>query len=144
MPVEFDKMGVRFQYPENWKLDEADALAGNKSVTVYAPDGGAFWSVSLHPRKTNPADLTAAAVAAMREEYPDVEADPVEETLFEQPVVGYDLYFYCFDFVTTASVRSWSAAKGNFVIFYQAEDREFDQFRDVFSAMTFSLINALR
>ena len=60
MPAVYDKMGIRFLYPDNWQLDEEEALHGDQSVTVYSP-GGAFWSIVLHPRSTDPAELLRMA-----------------------------------------------------------------------------------
>ena len=34
MPEKYEKLGISFQYPDNWTLDEEDALAGRNSVTV--------------------------------------------------------------------------------------------------------------
>ena len=78
MPAQFKGLGISFQYPENWKLDDSDARLGRKSVTVYSP-GGAFWSVTIHSGSTDPAKLTQAVVAAMREEYDSLEAEEVTE-----------------------------------------------------------------
>ena len=39
MPATYDKMGIRFLYPENWTLDEEDAVQGCKSVSVNSPKG---------------------------------------------------------------------------------------------------------
>jgi len=65
MPAKFDKMGISFQYPENWTLDEEDALQGRDSVTVYTPGGG-FWSVAVHPSTTDP-DQLATTVWRLKE-----------------------------------------------------------------------------
>ena len=37
MPAVYEKMGIRFMYPDNWTLDEEEALHGNQSVSVYSP-----------------------------------------------------------------------------------------------------------
>ena len=50
MPAQFDSLGISFQYPENWTLDDSDALLGRKSITVYSP-GGAFWAVVIIPAR---------------------------------------------------------------------------------------------
>ena len=77
MPARFDKLGISFQYPENWTLDDSDALLGRKSVTVYSP-GGAFWSVAIHSGSADPAKLAAAVVETMKKEYPGLEVDETE------------------------------------------------------------------
>ncbi len=140
MPAEFKKMGISFQYPDNWTLDEDDALAGRQSVTVYSP-GSAFWSVSLHPASTDPAQLAQTAIDVMRDEYSEVEADEVSESLAGRELVGYDLSFYCLNMVNAAGIRCLRAGRRTLTVLYQAEDREYDRLEQVFLAMTTSLLN---
>ena len=86
MPATFEKLGISFQYPENWTLDEQDALAGRKSVTVYSP-GGAFWTVAVHSKAADPAELARDARAhpgeqrsgLMQRQHPPVAGDKLPE-----------------------------------------------------------------
>ncbi len=141
MPTVFDKLGIQFLYPENWTLDEAEAMAGENSVTVYSPDGS-FWSVMLHPRVIDPRDLTREVMAAMKKEFTDFEAEPASDTIEEIDLVGYDMNFYCLDLTNTALVRGFRTADATCIILYQAEDREFATIEPVFRAMTTSLLRA--
>ena len=45
--MRFDRLGLRFDHPDNWVVDTDDAEGRFATATVYAP-GGAFWSVSGH------------------------------------------------------------------------------------------------
>jgi hypothetical protein len=139
MPARFDSLGISFQYPENWTLDDSDAIVGRKSVTVYSP-GGAFWSVTIHPASCDPAELAAGIVETMKAEYEGLEAEASQETVAGRNLAGYDLAFYCLDLTNTALVRGLKTAQTTYTIFCQAEDREFERVRDVFGAMTTSLI----
>jgi hypothetical protein len=142
MPAHFDSLGVSFQYPENWTLDDSDALLGRKSVTVYSP-AGAFWSVAVHSGSAEPAKLADAVVEAMRQEYEDIEAEQTAENVAGHELVGYDLAFYCLDLTNTAHVRSFQTAHLACTIFCQAEDREYEKVRMVFQAMTVSLLTGI-
>jgi len=142
MPCQFDKLGISFQYPDNWTLDEEDALAGRPSVTVFSPRG-AFWSVSVHPRSADPAGLAKAVVETMENEYTDLESEEAQETIAGRSLVGYDLNFFYLDFTNTATIRCLRTDQATYAIFCQAEDREFDQVRRVFLAMSTSLLNGL-
>jgi hypothetical protein len=144
MPVVFNKLGIKFSYPENWSLDDAEAVEGGKSVTLYAPGGGAFWTVSAHPRKTEPLRLANAAVKALKEEYDSLESEPVSENVAGVQIIGYDFNFYCFDLTSTAAVRVVPGKRAMYTIFYQAEDREFAEVEHVFEAMLLSLIQSLK
>jgi hypothetical protein len=142
VPAVFDKMGIRFQYPENWRLDEDDALHGEQTVTVYSP-GGAFWSISLHDLTIEPKELAKTVVETMKETYEDFEYEPAYETVRGTDMVGYDMNFYCLDLTNTAQARGFRTPTASCVILGQAEDREFSKVEPVFRAMTASLLQNL-
>ena len=141
MPSTFDKLGIRFQYPDNWTLDEHDALEGDNTVTVYSPGGG-FWSVSLYAGRHDPDELARAVLATMRQEYNELDAESVRESVAGRELIGFDLNFYCLDLTNTALVRSFSTSAAAWLILCQADDREFDQMEPVFRAMTLSLLQS--
>jgi hypothetical protein len=140
MAAIFDKLGIRFLYPENWQLDESEALAGNQVVSLISP-GGSFWSVMIHPPGSTPAKLAATALKAMRQQYDDLDAEEIHETVAGQDLVGYDMNFYCLDLTNTAQVRSYRTSDAAYVVFCQADDREFADIEEVFRAITMSLIS---
>ena len=144
MPARFDRLGITFLYPENWRLDEEEALQGHQSVTVYSPSGGAFWSVAIHPPSEDPAKLAAAALKVMQQEYEDLDSEAASETLGDREMVGYDMNFFCLDLTNSAVVRSLRTRQATYTIFYQAEDREFDQVQPVFQAITVSLLRGFK
>jgi hypothetical protein len=142
MPATFDNLGISFQYPDNWQLDEEEIRAGQSAVTVYSP-GGAFWSVAVHPGSAKPARMAQAALDAMRKEYEGLEAEPVEETTAGHKLIGFDLNFFYLDLTNTACIRSLRAGGITYTIFFQAEDCEYRDVAMVFAAMTFSLLGGI-
>ncbi|HTM54482.1 MAG TPA: hypothetical protein VL175_10665 [Pirellulales bacterium] len=139
MPATYDKMGIHFLYPDNWSLDEGDALDGVPSVSVYSP-GGAFWSIALHPRETEPSEVAAAALQALQAEYDEAEAEPVDEQIGPESISGYDLNFFYLDFTNTALIRGFRTPAATCLVLCQAEDREFARIGAVFRAITTSLL----
>ena len=113
MPAVYEKMGIRFLYPDNWTLDEQEAIAGNRSVTVYSP-GGAFWSIVLHGLETSPGDLAAEAVSALKVEYEDAEAEPASEQIGARTLQGYDVNFFYLDLTNTALIRGFRTDEATF------------------------------
>jgi len=140
MPISFHRLGISFQYPDNWTLDDSDAILGRKSVTVYSP-GGAFWSVAIHSGSADPAELAATVVETMRQVYEGLESEEAQETVAGRELIGYDLAFYCLDLTNTALIRGARIAQTTYTIFCQAEDKEFERVRAVFQAMTTSLLS---
>jgi len=143
MPLEFDRAGLRFDYPENWQIDDSDILAGRKSVTVYSPSG-AFWSVAIHPRGTDAATLIEGVVRTMRAEYPSADFEPVSEILDGKQLAGYDITFFYLDFLNAAQIRAFETPWATYTFFCQGEDRDFDSALPVFKAMTVSLLRRLK
>lgn len=143
MPIQYQRPGLSFLYPDNWTLDEDDAPSGNQSATVYSPGGG-FWSVAVHNGSANPLNLANATLEAMKKEYQGLDAEEVNETLDGRKMIGYDMSFFLFDFTNTAQVRSLKCNQVTYTILCQAEDREFEQIQRVFLAMTVSLLKGLK
>ncbi|HYW78035.1 MAG TPA: hypothetical protein VE890_00595 [Thermoguttaceae bacterium] len=142
MPAKYEKLGISFQYPDNWKLDEEDAMAGCDSVTVYSP-GGSFWSLAIHPRSADPRLLAEGVVDTMKQEYDEIEAEEVSESVSDHELIGYDLNFYCLDLTNTAKIRCLRADQHTLTVFCQADDREFERIKSVFQAMTVSLLSSV-
>jgi hypothetical protein len=143
MPSEFRLMGISFQYPENWTLDNEDALEGRQAVTVFSPTG-AFWSISIHPRSTNPMALAKEAVEAVREEYVNPDVEEIHETISGHDLVGYDMNFFVMDLTTTARVRCLRTRRATYAVFCQAEDEDLGRLERVFEAITTSLLRGLQ
>ena len=142
MPLEYNKSGIRFHYPDNWELDDKVSSTDCQMVTAYSP-GGAFWTVSRHTRAADTKELAKAAVDALRDEYAEIEVEEVGETLAGHELVGFEISFYYADLTNSASVRAARADRSTFTIFYQAEDREFAKLHDVFLAMTTNFLQNL-
>jgi hypothetical protein len=138
MPALFDKLGIKFLYPDDWTLELATD-EDEQGVTVYSPDGG-FWSVVIRGGDEDPAELAKLAVAAIGGEYTDLDTEPVEETIGRQELVGYDLNFYCLDLTNTAQIRACRRNGRTLLMLCQAEDREFQEMANVFRAITTSLL----
>lgn len=126
-------------YPENWTLDESDAVAGRRCVSVYSP-GGAFWTVALHARSLDPQELATTVLNAVKQEYEEFESEPVHEEVCGKELAGYDLNFYCLDLTNSALIRGFRTDTDSCVVLCQAEDREFTEVEPVFRAMTASLL----
>ena len=74
----------------------------------------------------------------MRQQYDELDAEEVHETVAGHELVGYDMNFYCLDLTNTAQVRSYRTDDAAYVVFCQADDREFAEIEEVFRAITMS------
>jgi hypothetical protein len=139
MPATYDKIGLRFQYPDNWKLSE-DIDEIPRSVVVSSPDG-AFWSVDVHPFSVDLDMVLEQMLNAMRTEYDDLETEPHEGEIQGEPTKGHNMAFYCLDFLVACQIRAFKHGHAVYVTTYQAEDRDFDKLKLVFDAITTSMLS---
>ena len=137
MSAIYRNQGLHFAYPEGWELEES--ASEPVSVTVHSP-GGAFWSITRYPVGTPPAELIGAAINHMRAEYQHLDSESAVETVRGRQLVGCNLNFFHFDLTSTAVFRSFRAPQGTYLIYYQAEDREFEELEAVFRAITISAL----
>ena len=143
MASEYINHGIRFEYPENWEIEENETDLECRTVSLYSPSG-AFWSLSTHPRSADPHQLLEAVTEAMQSEYQQVEVEEVTETITDHTLLGRDINFFCLDLTNTACVRCLRGDQATYTIFYQAEDHDFDKNAPFFLAVTTSFLSSVR
>ncbi len=143
MVATYDRLGVRFLYPDNWKVQEENLQPRTRCVTLQSPGSG-FWMLQILQTGESPERLAAEVLRSFKEDYDEIEVAPADEEIQGTPSVGYDMQFYCLDFVVSSSVRSFLLFDRVYVLLFQAEDSEFDRIEPVFQAITVSLIQEAR
>lgn len=139
MTAIYNKHGIEFLYPENWTHTEENQTGDFVEIALESP-AGSIWSVSLFPTTSNPADLLETSAAALRDQYEDLEITEFHGHLETFATLGFDAHFYCLDFLVTAQARCFPVYNYVIHVFCQAENREFDKVKDVFDAITLSLL----
>lgn len=133
----FDQSGVRFRYPENWRLDREESDEG-WTVSLQSPDT-AFLLLCLREDAPTTDEMIDTALAALREEYPELEAEDRIDSLAGQPAIGHDIRFFSFDLTNTCYLRSISTAFGTLLVMWQANDLELEKNEPVLRAICASL-----
>lgn len=142
MTATYEKHGLKFLYPENWKLTDGHATELPFHVEIETPSGG-LWSVNVYSHESDADKLLADAVAGIQSTYDDVEVSDADSDFEAYESKGVDAYFYCLDFIVTARVRVIEVESYKLVMLYQAESRDFDQQLDVFRAITMSMLQSI-
>ena len=145
MPALFDQLGIRFEYPDNWTVDEEaldPATADGQQVIVTSPNT-AFWQLSKHPAGAELEGLFDEALSALRTIYQEMEVEPASTLLEDREIAGFDVNFYCLDFTNTSWLRGFQTPEATYVLLCQAEDRELKQVGPVFLAMLASVLRNL-
>ena len=119
----FDDQGLRFEYPADWELDTT--VDGTRTtVSVQAPSGLAFALVTLDEGDADPAALVTEALAALREEYPTLVADPTEEVIDGHPGAGFDVEFISLDLSVACALRGFQTPRRTVFVLTQWSDLE--------------------
>jgi hypothetical protein len=133
----FEDDGIRFRYPENWRLEREDTDIG-WTVVVQSPDT-AFAMISLNDESPSVETTAEAALATMREEYPDLDADSCVDSIAGRPAVGHDIRFFSLDLTNTCWIRSFYCSRGTIVVLCQVNDLELETNEPVLRAICASL-----
>lgn len=137
MSAVFQQDGIRFRYPENWRLEREDTENG-WTVTVQGP-GTAFLLVSFDEEMPESEHMADTALKALREDYADLEAEPCMDTVAGQPAYGHDIRFFSFDLTNSCWTRSFYNARGTILVMWQVNDLELEITEQVLRAICASL-----
>jgi hypothetical protein len=137
MAERFERNGIAFLYPENWRL-ECDESETGWTVQLQSPDT-AFFVLSLNEEGHSSEEVAHTALEALREVYPDLEADECIESLAGQPAVGHDIRFTSLDLTNTCWTRSFYCADGTVLVLCQLNDLELEQHEPVLRAICASI-----
>ncbi len=136
----YEKFGIRFLYPENWAVTDEQLEEWPHSVSVQSPSG-AYWELRVYPSRISLKRLTKQAVTAMQDVYEDIESQSVTGEMWSVSTVGYDLDFFCLDFLVTSRIRGFYLGSRTCLLTCQAESREFEQKQPIFEAIMKSLLD---
>ena len=140
MIATFNHPSIRFHYPENWKITDDELIEWPRTVSVQSPGSG-FWTVLQYEVGADPVTLLEETLQEMGTQYENLESSAISEQFDEVDMLGYEMFFYCFDFLVCARAFSMRAKDGKvYLILWQAEDRDYSQVESVFRAITTSLL----
>ena len=137
MISQFDDDGIRFRYPESWKLEREESDTG-WTVSLQSPDT-AFLVVSFDPNLPTTEEMAETALEALREDYPELESEPHVDTLAGQMAVGHDVRFFSLDLTNTCWIRSFYSDAGTVLVMCQTNDLELESNGRVLKAICESL-----
>ncbi|MDA7884855.1 hypothetical protein N9B31_09450 [Mariniblastus sp.] len=143
MTAKYDKLGLEFLYPENWKLID-DVSGSPQVITLETPDGSTTWSVHLYPRETDVDLILKEAIDSLQQTYEDIEISPCENSFGDTANRGVEALFYCLDFLIRAELQIVNTEERCLMFWTQAEDRDYDKQKLVFKAIAISLLQSLK
>lgn len=137
MTQHYQADGVSFAYPDDWRLDREQS-ADYWTVQLQSP-GTAFLTLTWDRSGATREEIAAAALDALKADYPTLEAQPQVETLAGQMAVGHDIQFFSLDLTNTCWTRSLYGADGVLLVLCQSNDLELEEYEPVLRAICASL-----
>ena len=137
MPQEFREGSLSFRYPDNWALEREPTDHG-WTVTLQSPDT-AFMTVTVEDDHPDIEHVAESALAALREVYPELEADAAKEFMAGQLAVGHDIQFFSLDLTNTCWTRGIHTPEGTALVMWQANDLDLEAAEPVLRAVCASL-----
>lgn len=141
MTAAYDKLGLKFLYPENWKLIDG-ATDSPQVITLETPDGSTTWSVHVYPSETDGDAVLKDTLDTLQQTYDDLEISPHHQQFGKLEASGVEAMFYCLDFLIRAQLHIVRTSANLFLFWAQAEDRDFDNQQMVFQAIAISLLQS--
>jgi hypothetical protein len=134
---DYSEEGIAFRYPDDWKLEREENDSG-WTVLLQSP-GTAFMTITCDFDMPTTEEMAEAAVQALREDYPQLETEPVIESLAGQMAIGHDFQFFSLDMTNTCWTRSFYSDLGTILVLCQATDQELEEYEPQLRAICASL-----
>ncbi len=126
-----------FRYPGYWEIEEQKTEDG-LTVTVFTDDGS-FWMLTLMEGAVDSVEMLESAVAAFSEEYQQVDVYERKDHP-EHGWIRQELEFECSDFFAMVILQAIQLPDFSLLLLMQGQDQEIENYRDIFDAMTATLI----
>ena len=140
MTATYQKRGLKFLYPENWKLTDEAETDLPCSISLETPDGGALWAVHLYEIDSDPDEILKTTLATLQVTYPDLEITPCQTDFAAANGTAVEAMFFCLDFLIRARLQVIPNREYQLLFWFQAEDREFDKLELIFQALATSVL----
>lgn len=142
MPNVFDQAGIRFIYPDNWKISETQLDTEYCKSISLENASSTQWSVFIFDSSENLQQRVEETIRAMHMEYEDhEESEPYRQMAGEFELIGRRMYFNFMDFILCITATAIEKDGFSYLFVAEAEDREFDDNEAVFGAIAFSLLS---
>jgi hypothetical protein len=133
----FDEDGLSFDYPDEWAI-EREGVPDGWTVTLQSP-GTAFALITLDRNMPPPEEVAEAALEALKQDYPSLEATSAVEALGGEVAVGHDVEFFTLDMTASCSTRSFYGTAGTVLVMCQVSGLDESEYEPALAAIRASM-----
>ena len=134
MPATFESFGIKFLYPDNWKEVERPEDEAGDGVTLELPTGG-FFSLETDHEDQEIEEIIEDVADSIAEDYEEIEREVVSLEASGSNERAIDFRFYYLDLLIVSRLVILTAGGRTLILQMQAESRDFDKNKLVFSAI---------
>ena len=138
MQQQFQGLGIRFRYPDDWRLSE-EIGEDEVSITVSSPES-AFWSATVMRRRPEPEDVLQTVLDVFRDEYDELDIEESQTRLANRDVPAADIDFVCLEMTNSAHLRAFRTGQFTVLVLYQSTDADMQDHKDTLEAISDSLL----
>jgi DNA-binding transcriptional LysR family regulator len=109
---------IRFEYPDDWEV-ETTVDGSRTTISLQPPESSAFAFIAIDSEGGEPRELVDEAIDAMRDQYPEIEVEPVAETIAGRRAIGYDVEFFYLDVINSCAIRCFATVEHVVLVFGQ-------------------------
>jgi hypothetical protein len=133
----FNEDGLSFSYPDEWTIERETGPEG-WTVSLQSP-GTAFAVVRLDRTMQDVRDVAAAALEALREDYPTLDATSAVETMAGDMAIGHDIEFISLDLTNSCWTRCFYGPAGTVLVLCQVSDVDSTEYEPALRALCASM-----
>lgn len=134
MPANFESFGIKFLYPDNWKVRDRGEDEGGEGVTLELPSGG-FFTIERELEGQIEEELIEEIFESFEQEYEEVERENIQLDDAGTNERAVEYRFYYLDLLVISRLVILPIAEQTYLIQMQAESRDFDANEMVFAAI---------
>lgn len=134
MPANFESFGIKFLYPDNWKVSDRGEDEGSEGVTLELPSGG-FFTIERELEGQIEEELIEEILDSFEQEYEEVERENIQLDDAGPNERAVEFRFYYLDLLVISRLVILPIEEQTYLIQMQAESRDFDANEMVFAAI---------
>lgn len=134
MPASFESFGIKFLYPDNWKVTQRAEDEVGEGVTLELPTGG-FFTIEREYEGQIEEELIEELSDSFEQEYEQVEREDIQLENAGSNERAIEFRFYYLDLLVISRLVILHVDEATYLIQMQAESRDFDANELVFSAI---------
>ena len=133
----YEEHDIRFLRPDIWEFEEVKD--GDDIILTVSGENTCFWTLRILPECPAPTDAIESCVAAFRDDYDDIDVNPVETRLAGMPAVAREVEFECLELLNTVGLYSVRTADLTLLVWWQGTDHDLAEYRNLLDQMTQSV-----